>query len=146
MPFSLLTYIRTTLAFSLSSSVSLVLTFTDPLTCSVLILSFFVTLYALLGSLLLNQIQNVFADLPAHFVKIPSYIQARRKVFAIGAANWGAGGSERWLLSSCVLIRSPEKNSITDIGSYVLGLCLAVHTKRLSAAIWLPSCIAFVAN
>ena len=40
-----------------------------------------------------------------------TYTQARKKVLAIGAANWEKGGSERGLIliSSLALIRSPEK-------------------------------------
>ena len=58
-------------------------------------------------------------------VWVYGYTQARRKVFAIGAANSGEGGGFVKGVNFTIITCAdpvPAKKYITDIGRYVLGL------------------------
>ena len=57
-------------------------------------------------------------------------MQARRKVFAIGAANYGEVGSERGL-SSRALIRPPEKIPLQTSGGGVRSGAILSCTYEL---------------
>ena len=62
-------------------------------------------------------------------------MQARRKVFAIGAANYGEGGSERGL-SSRALIRPPEKIPLQTSGGGTFWGYFELYIRTILALLY----------